>query len=382
MRTFGLLTLALASAQEGDETAYLLQTRTLQQKSGEVEDCFVSGGCVTSAPTEAPTTTTTEAPTTTTTKAPTTTTEAPTTTTPRPTRPATTTPRPTRPTRPATTTTEATTTTTTEAAEPPPVGRVINFPPYSNPPSHNRFCASTNAQHALSLSKPAANNLGGMGPNYGDAEEMRYDKVTTIDGKDVHLIITTDSTYKTKNNRFKAKNTDGNAFIAKYNGGGTAGRSDVMAIGSLAKGEFTFKFSFVDDDDAEVVIPFLPLTFFDLDGSTAREAGGKSYEVVTTKDSAGIESVVGSKVVDVCAGDDCTANSAKVEITIPNDFNHMSDETKKAAVTFFFEGKSSFDITYTLNYEHRVFLFKGQCIDEEEETTTTTKKSRFAWGRR
>lgn len=211
---------------------------------------------------------------------------------------------------------------------------------------------------------------------------MRYDKVTTVDGKDVHLIITTDSNYKTKNDGFYAKNTNGNAFIAKYNGGGSSGRSDVMAIGSLAKGDFTFKFTFLDDDDAEVVIPFLPMTFFDLDGSTAREAGGRSYEVVSTKDSAGIESVVGSKVEDVCARGYCTANSAKVEITIPNDFNHMSDETKKAAVTFLFEGKSSFDITYTLNYEHRVFLFKGQCIDEEEETTTTTTKRGFSWRRR
>lgn len=232
------------------------------------------------------------------------------------------------------------------------------------------------------MSKPTKNNLGGMGPGDDDSEQMRYDKVTTIDGEDVHLIITTDSTYKTKNDGYVAKRTTGNAFIAKYNGGGATGRSDVMAIGSLAKGEFTFKFSFVDDNGAAVVIPFLPMTFFDLDGSTAREARGKSYEVVTTGDSAGIESVVGSKVVDDCALGFCTAHSAKVEIDIPNDFTHLTPETKKAAVTFFFEDKSSFDITYTLNYEHRVFLFKGQCIDESRETTTTTKKSRYGRWRR
>jgi len=378
MRTFGLLTLAFASAQEGDETAYLLQTRTLQQKSGEVEDCFASGGCVTSAPTEAPTTTTTEAPTTTTARP-----TRPATTTPRPTRPATTTPRPTRPTRPATTTTEATTTTTTEAAEPPPIGRVTFIPPGVNPPSHLNYCGDDNAQRVLNLDKPTQNNLGGMGPHADDLEQIRYDNVATIDNTDVHLIITTDEVYHSANDGFEAKNTNGNAFIAKYNGGGDGGRSDVMAIGSLAKGSFKFNFAFVDDNGDPVVIPFLPMTFFDLDGSTSREALGKSYEVVYTTDSAGIEGLEGSLVTAECLAGLCTANSAKKEINIPSDFNHMDPDTKKAAVTFFFEGKSSFDITYTLNYEHRVFLFKGQCIDEDEEVATQAPRSRKSlWGRR
>jgi len=359
MRTFGLLTLALASAQEGDETAYLLQTRTLQQKSGEVEDCFVSGGCVTTTTTEAPTTTTTEAPTTTTT-------EAPTTTTARPTRPATTTPRPTRPTRPATTTTEATTTTTPtigEVKEPPPPDREVDSPPGVDPPNHNSYCDSTLGT-VLSLDNPSTNNLGGMGPDIGN-KEMRYDSVTTSEGKPVHLIITTDDTYHSANHLFQEKRTNGDDFVAKYNG--DKFRSDVMAIGSLAKGDFTFKFSFVNDEGEPVVIPFLPMTFFDLDGSTLAEARGKSYEVVTTADSAGIEYILGSKVKHHCDNGFCTAESAKVEIKIPPSFEHLSPETKKAAVTFFFKGKSSFDITYALNYPHRVFLFKGQCIDEDDQ---------------
>jgi len=356
MRTFGLLTcLATALSQEGDETAYLLQTRTQQQKSGDVDDCYVTGGCSTTAATEAPTTTTTEAPTTTT----------------RPTRPATTTPRPTRPTRPATT--------TTEAPEPPPVGMAIEEAPAVPgvpKPSYDEFCTTGTV---LSLSNPVINNLGGMGPGRGE-KVIKYNHVAKVDvdGQPtaVNLVISTDNEYYQANIHKSAYGQTGKSFIGKYNGGGPSGRSDVMAIGSLATGDFTFKFEFTDDNGTPVVVPHLPMTFFDLDGSTAREARGKSYEVVTTKDSAGIESVVGSKVVDVCARGSCTANSAKEEITIPDDFSHMSAETKKAAVTFFFQDKSSFDITYTLNYEHRVFLFKGQCIDEEEETTTT-KRSRW-----
>merc|ERR1712160_197848 len=122
-----------------------------------------------------------------------------------------TTPRPTRPTRPATTTTEATTTTTTEAAEPPPIGRTITD--LGIPPSHNKFCNPTNPQHVLALNKPTINNLGGMpGKNNLGAmspedglKQLRYDKVTkTVDGVDVHLIVTTGDTYKTDNTDFKA----------------------------------------------------------------------------------------------------------------------------------------------------------------------------------
>jgi len=350
MRTFGLLTsLALALSQEGDETAYLLQTRTQQQKSADVDDCYVTGGCSTTAATEAPTTTTTEAPTT---------------TTARPTRPATTTPRPTRPTRPTTTTTEA------EVA-PPPVGFVIDTPPGVPPVVHDDYCGASNV---LQLTKPAGNNLGGMGPTktirkgwrYSDApKELRYNKVTTTgtfpDKKDVHLVITASANYKTNNVNAYEFGTSGEDFIDKHNGGGESGRSDVMAIGSLAKGSYTFTFKFEDDEGEAVVIPYLPLTFFDLDGSTKAD-GGKSYEVVSTTDADGQELIVGSEVSHNCDDGECVAEGAKKEIKIPSNFGDPDPDTSKAAITFFFKGKSTFDITYTLNWPHRVFLFKGQCI--------------------
>jgi len=344
MRVLGLvLSAAAVVAQEVDDTAYLLQTRTLQQKSVDVDDCYATGGCSTTAATEAPTTTTTEAPTT---------------TTARPTRPATTTPRPTRPTRP---------TTTTEVA-PPPIGFAIETPPGAPPVVHDDFCGASNV---LQLTKPTGNNLGGMGPTkqitkgfrrINQPKELKYDAVTTTsDGKDVNLVITASANYYTNNIIAKEYNTDGTRFIGKYNGGGASGRSDVMAIGSLAKGSYTFTFKFQDDAGTAVVIPYLPLTFFDLDGSTKAD-GGLSYEVVSTHDASGQEYVVGSDVIHNCDDGECVAEGAKEEIAIPDDFGNLDNSTKKAAITFFFKGKSTFDITYTLNWPHRVFLFKGQCI--------------------
>jgi len=338
MRVLGfMLSATVVVAQEVDDTAYLLQTRTQQQKSGDVEDCYVTGGCSTTAATEAPTTTTTEAPTT---------------TTARPTRPATTTPRPTRPTRP--------TTTTTTTPNPPPVGMNIEEQP-GKKTSYDLYCKTGTK---LKLTNPFSNNLGGMGPTTTDAEEMRYKNVATVNGSAVNLVITTDGTYYAKNSvktfRSGSYTQTGQSFISKYNGGGPLGRSDVMAIGSLDKGAYTFTFKFENDAGEAVVIDYLPMTFFDLDGST--RVRGKSYEEVESDEAESILYVDGSHVKHTCDPAPCKAQGAKVEVEIPGNFDHLTPATKRAAVTFFFEGKSTFDIKYTLNYDHRVFLFKGQCI--------------------
>lgn len=335
-----LTCLATALSQEGDETAYLLQTRTQQQKSGDVDDCYVTGGCSTTAATEAPTTTTTEAPTTTT----------------RPTRPATTTPRPTRP-----------ATTTTEAPEPPPVGMAIEEAPAVPgvpKPSYDEFCTTGTE---LSLSNPVINNLGGMGPGRGSEKVIKYKHVTKVqvDGvwTPVNLVISPDNAYYQANIHKSAYGQTGKSFIGKYNGGGPGGRSDVMAIGSLATGDFKFKFEFTDDNGTPVVVPHLPMTFFDLDGST--RVNGKSYEEIKTHDALATLYVDGTSVTHSCADGICAAKGAKVEIEIPANFKHLTSKTKMAAITFFFKTTSSFEITYTLNWEHRVFLFNGMCINKD-----------------
>jgi len=342
MRVLGLvLSVTAVIAQEVDDTAYLLQTRT-QQKSGDEEDCYVTGGCSTAAAT------------TTTTEAPTTTTARPT----RPTRPATTTPRPTRP-----------TTTTTEAPKPPPIGMHVETVPEGETPDYDDYCGETATATALKLSNPIINNLGGMGPDTRVRPVIRYVHVATVevDGTPtpVNLEISTDDSYYKANIRERAYGQTGPSFIGKYNSGGSkrgrGGRTDVMAIGSLAKGSFKFTFKFMDDDGIAVVVPHLPMTFFDLDGST--KVDGKSYEELKTNDALSIAYVDGTKVTHSCDNGTCASKGALEEIEIPSDFKHLSAQTRKAAVTFFFKSTSSFDITYTLNWQHRVFLFNGLCIE-------------------
>jgi len=362
MRSFSvLMSMALVSAHDNDETSYLLQTRT-QQRVAEVDDCFVTGGCVT----------TTTTPTTTTTTTPTTTTTTPTTTS---------------------------TTTTTQTTTTPTVGEQREDPPDRETDGGDDdfdrwdYCKT---RSKLDISNLKSNNLGGMGPNFNDEAEIRYgDVLSWKDGVD--LVITSVPTmsqteggkvhkgkkgkkgkgkgkgkgnddeeedpYYENNIDFEAKGTTGKEFIAKYNG--DEYRTDVMAIGSLATGNYTFRFCFEDADGSPVTVPFVPMTFFDLDGSTKVEP--KSYEEVSTHDASAMESVKGSEVEHECTKQKdgtnfCKCSSAKQEIEIPSHFGSLSAHTRVAAITMFFKQKSCFDLTYTLNYPHRVFLFRGQCF--------------------
>jgi len=365
MRPFSvLMSMALVVAHDSDETSYLLQTRT-QQRVAEVDDCYVTGGCVT---TTTPTTTSTTTPTTTTTT-------------------------------PTTTSTTTTTTTTT-----PTVGEQREDPPDRETDGGDDdfdrwdYCQS---KRKLEISNLKSNNLGGMGPNFDDEAEIRYSDVLSWK-RNVDLVITSVPTssgddgehsdggkkgkkgkgkgkvkgkgkgkgnddeadpYYENNFDFSAKNTNGQDFIAKYNG--NAYRSDVMAIGSLATGNYTFRFCFEDADGLPVSVPFIPMTFFDLDGDTKVEP--KSYEEVSTHDAFAMETVKGSEVEHECTAQKdgsnfCKCSSAKKEIEIPSHFGSLSASTRVAAVTMFFKQKSCFELTYTLNYPHRVFLFKGQCF--------------------
>lgn len=409
MKVFcALASLALASAsQDIDETAYLLQTKANQkQKLADAEDCYVSGGCSTTPPPPTPPPPTPPPPT----PAPTTTTTITTTTT-----------------TPTTTSTTTTTTTTTTTSTTPSTG-AQSVPP---PPGHDNDCVGDcdhqkycEDQTPLDVSDLVHNNLGGMGPNFNDPRELKYANV--IDGVD--LVITAlgdenddddsnDAGKKGKKGKGKKNDADdddsadagkkgkkgkgkkglllevdskptnpyyqnnwdhtwrgktGQGFAGDYNG--NEHRDDVIGIGSLAVGSYPFRFCFVNNtDDSAVTLPYVPMTFYDLDGKD--DKAPLRYEEVSTDDAEGIEGTVHS-LVDYRArpgspwgckakaggGHRCSARSANQEIQIPEDFDHLTPQTQKASITMMFKDKSCFDITYTLNYPHRVFLFKGQCF--------------------
>lgn len=159
---------------------------------------------------------------------------------------------------------------------------------------------------------------------------------------------------------YVAKNSvgTGRAFNNKYNG---EFRDGIVSVGSEKTGSFKFDFTFTfKDDNMPAVLPYLPLTFYDLDGKHAY-AGGKSYEVAKTCDAEGVvvakDTLIEKSFIDAagCA----VVHGGKKEVPIPDSWTHLAPMQKKVAATFGFKGVSKFTMEYTLNFRHRVFIMKG-----------------------
>jgi len=189
-----------------------------------------------------------------------------------------------------------------------------------------------------------------------------YDCIIMMNDRCVNLKITNavGSTYVTRN-----ANRQGKAFNDRYNGEMEDG---IVSVGSEATGSFKFDFTFTfKDDNTAAVLPYLPLTFYDLDGKPLRS--GKSYEVAKTCEAEGVvvdkTTMISKSYMDTagCA----VVEGGKQEVPIPKDWTHLASLQKRAAATFGFKGLSKFSMEYTLNFRHRVFVMKGNramaCVD-------------------
>jgi len=193
-----------------------------------------------------------------------------------------------------------------------------------------------------------------------------YDCIVTMNKKCVNLKITNapGSLYVQRNG-----NAAGKRFNDRYNGEMEDG---IVSVGSESIGTFGFDFTFTfKDGGAPAVLPYLPLTFYDLDGKPLR--GGGSYEVAKSCDAEGVvvskDTVMKKHFMDDagCA----VVHGGQQEVPIPKDWTHLDPTQKKVAATFGFRGKSKFTMEYTLNYRHRVFIMKGDRAMACEPATRT-----------
>jgi hypothetical protein len=199
------------------------------------------------------------------------------------------------------------------------------------------------------------NNLGGIGPKRGPGGKVIwYTNVGKVSGKSIDLIVSAvGATYLNANKNYKRWGRSGRWFAKRFHG---SLRPGAGSLGSMKAGTYTFKYSFVYSGSKKAaVVPFLPLTFYDLDG-------GKEY--ARTWDAEG---VIASKPTSLrgygCHRKgkklSCYANSARKEFGMPKNLEKLGSKAKRASVTFVFKGKSSFQMIYQTTYDHRVFLFKG-----------------------
>jgi len=194
------------------------------------------------------------------------------------------------------------------------------------------------------------NNLGGMGPQFKDPPQIYYTKVGQVDGRWLDLIITSVGTnYKSANWNYKGMT--GRNFIKRWNGVHSTPGAGV--VGSMAPGKFEMTFTIVDSETKkETAIPYLPITFYDVDG-------GKETTETCDAESAVVHKPTGIK--GGCSGSCCRHQGTPKELGLPNNWDKLSTEVKMGSVSYLFQDKSKFNFKYEIGsrYEHRIFLFKG-----------------------
>lgn len=250
---------------------------------------------------------------------------------------------------------------------------IVDKPKPDTDVERDHYCGPQAAEFInTNLKNPAVNNLGGVGPGgrgsgrWKGKQVIAYECGMKQDGKCVDIVISAVgnnyyNAHKGKRKWMRWGWVEGDDFLAEYNGDF---RDNVVSIGSLFKGEYKFKFSFYDENKDPVVIDYLPMTFYDLDG-TAGLAGDVRYEEVLTQDAEGVVVFAHSTLARVkpikhsCSQQACRVESVTQEVDEPDSYDTLTDDEKSAAATFLFAGKSSIELSYKLNYDHRVMFFKG-----------------------
>lgn len=227
--------------------------------------------------------------------------------------------------------------------------------------------ASTNGYIDFSNTQVVVNNLGGLGPDSGDAE-LRYAGVGEIKGKAIDLVIKA-SGYE------KAPNSKNGLF-------GKMGQISIKAGSAV-----TLKFMFQDQSTKLAVeIPDFFFSFFDIDmqlGVVEEQIiisdyvdfyASEGYEFTETKEADGR-----TAFQSVRAGEACDNPTDPTNLGIA--CNNV--DQKKRAVTFRFIEKSAFTVTLTAKCLRdcpdagRNFLFSTpSAVDPVTTTTTTTTERR------
>jgi len=266
------------------------------------------------------------------------------------------------------------------------------------------WCSDLATDIELSLGSNSVNNLGGFANlakkwwQQKDPEHIRWTNVATFDGKQLDLLAEEVGTaYKdSANYRYNRKTA---YEWGNENNGDPYPGTGVGAIACLKPGTYTFKCTLVEAGTTNPVeVDYFSMTYFDFDGKkeaakTCDATGAKAknppgaeeqadnghFHFGSASESPYLEDW-GCAEGGGCAELECSAKAAHKEITEPKNkagWDHLTGDSRKAAITFHFKQRSSFEMTYTTNHPHRWFLFKGTrslCGDDDGSSSDGSSK--------
>merc|ERR1719213_28905 len=140
----------------------------------------------------------------------------------------------------------------------------------------------------------------------------------------------------------------------------------------MAPGDYEMHFKFVwADNQQPATIPYLPLTFYDIDG-------GKEFTSTCEAASSVVHRPTGIR--GGCKGGCCSHTGAAQEIDEPSNWDSLTLPQKMGSVSYLFKDKSEFNFKYRTNYRHRIFIFKGSkalaCTSPNDQNEEDKKKGK------
>jgi len=206
-------------------------------------------------------------------------------------------------------------------------------------------------------SKMKYNNLGGVGPKFGDPEIIHWQDVLTFNGQSVDAIaedlggqygaLNRDYTCRQGGNGWMG--WTGKQFAGYFNG--ADGEKGPGQVGALHQGSFKLKFKFVySGTQTPVTLPIFSMTFYDVDGG---------HEFAGSCDASNAIVNYPTTVQGDCDADCCNHAGGPNEVRSPSDYENLDLAAKEATITYVFKDKSEFVLDYRTNYDGRVFDFMG-----------------------
>jgi len=200
------------------------------------------------------------------------------------------------------------------------------------------------------------NNLNGGGPS-GGPPQMKFTKAGVYNGRELDVIVTASSNYR------------------KYSNSWNSAINNQAGMIGAPQGEYTFTFNIVSTAEQEpVTIPYLPMTFYDVDANT---------EWVKSCEATSFVLHAPTSMTENCEGNCCRHKGATRQISEPSNFERLSMDQKKAAVTYLYEDVSQFAVTWTLTRSAGGFMFmgsKGMACQSPEEKERACFAPRRGWG--
>jgi len=176
-----------------------------------------------------------------------------------------------------------------------------------------------------------SDNLGGLGENFDDPEELRYQGIGSLNGQGFDLVVTTRGSYAS----------------TKPKKNGLQGTMGVINIESCS-GRTDLEFCFMKTGTTEKLeLPAFQMTFLDIDANEDEETwtgerltlGGYSSMTVPTEATYSVaHSPTLTTVVAGEVSEGMTNN--------PSDPNNLTPEQERVSVMFGFERKSCFSISF------------------------------------